>query len=90
MVSNSRHRLPSGYTQSEIIRLLHRKENQRLRFKDIQEKIGISKPVLSSHLKKLEKEKAIISVKEGRENFYMLSKNIYNEKIKSLSGNLPE
>jgi len=78
MVSKpKKHRLPTGYTQSEIVRLLHKKENQRLRSMDIQEKIGISKPVLYSHLKKLEKEGTIFSKKEGREMYYMLSKNMY-------------
>lgn len=77
MVSNSKHRLPTGHTQSEIVRLLHKKENRKLRFKDIQEKIGISKPVLSIHLKKLEKEGSIISIKEGREKYYMISENMY-------------
>lgn len=78
MVSNSKkHRLPTGYTLREIVRLLHRKENQRLRFKDILVKINVSKPVLSNHLKKLEKEGTIVSVKEGREKYYMLSKNMY-------------
>ena len=43
MVSKpKKHRLPTGYTQSEIVRLLHKKENQRLRFKDIKKKIKVS------------------------------------------------
>jgi len=70
-------RKPTGHTLSEIVRLLKKKDNQRLRFKDIQEKIGVSKPVLSKHLKKLEKEKTIVSVKEGREKYYMVSKNVF-------------
>lgn len=78
MVSNTeKHRLPTGHTQSEIVRLLHKKENQKIRSKDLQKKIGISKPVFSVHMKKLEREGTIISIKEGREKYYMLSKNMY-------------
>lgn len=70
-------RLPTGHTQSEIVRLLRKKENQKIRSKDLQMKIGISKPVLIDHMKKLESEGTVISIKEGREKYYMLSKNMY-------------
>ncbi len=94
MVSKKeRFRKPTGHTLSEIVRLLQKKENQRLRFKDILEKIGVSKPVLSNHLKKLEKEKTIVSIKEGREKYYMLSKNIFkipDRRMDILSSNYSE
>jgi Ca2+-binding EF-hand superfamily protein len=79
MVSKDKrkHRLPTGHTLSEIVRLLHKKENQKIRSKDLQMKIGISKPVFSVHMKKLEREGTIIWIKEGREKYYMLSKNMY-------------
>jgi len=72
-----KHRLPTGHTQSEIVRLLRKKENQKIRSKDLQMKIGISKPVLIDHMRKLEKEGTIVWTKEGREKYYMLSKNMY-------------
>jgi len=86
-------RKPTGHTISEIVKLLQKKDTQRLRFKDIQEKIGVSKPVLSNHLKKLEKEKTVVSIKEGREKYYMLSKNMFKileRHIDVLSSNYSE
>ncbi|MEX0862672.1 winged helix-turn-helix domain-containing protein [Nitrosopumilus sp.] len=92
MVSEN-NRKPTGHTQSEIVKLLQKKDIQRLRFKDIQEKIRVSKPVLSTHLKKLEKEKTIVSIKEGREKYYMLSKNVFkvlDRHVDVLSSNYSE
>lgn len=79
MVSKEKrkNRLPTGHTQSEIVKLLRKRENQKLRFKDILDKIGISKPVLSIHLKKLESEGSVVSIKQGREKYYMASENMY-------------
>ncbi len=79
MVSKEKrkHRLPTGYTRNEIVRLLRKKENQKIKSKDLQNKIGISKPVFIDHMKKLESEGAVISIKEGREKYYILSENIY-------------
>ncbi len=93
LVSNSKHRSHAGYTQSQIVRLLQKKENERLRFTDLQKSLSISKPVLSLHLDKLEKEGTLVSIKEGREKFYMLSKNAFkrlDRRIDILSSNYNE
>lgn len=59
-----------GFTQSEIVKLLRKEKN--MKFTDLRQRLQISKPVLSKHLSKLEKQKVIESQKKGREKHYML------------------
>lgn len=61
---------PRGKIPHQVIRLLLK--NKKMRFMELKEKIGVSKPSLSEHLAILLKEGSITVVKEGREKHYSL------------------
>ncbi len=67
-------RYPTNYIKDEIIRLLL---TGPLRFTDLRNKLGISKPSLSQHLSEFEKKGSVVSRKEGRQVFYMISEKAY-------------
>jgi len=62
-------RYPDGYIKEQIIKWLR---NGPLRFSDLKNSLRISKPVLSEHLKKLEKKEIIFFQRRGREVYYSL------------------
>jgi len=64
-------------TKHLIIDIL--RKNPNLRFTDIGEKVGISKPALSQHLKELQKDKTVNVKQVGREKFYYLTQHAFKK-----------
>lgn len=62
---------PRGKIQHQVIKLLLK--NKKMRFTELKEKIGVSKPSLSEHLTILLKENIITVAKKGRERHYSLT-----------------
>lgn len=62
--------------QDNIIKILQK--NKTNRFTELKNILGVSKPVLSYHLKILKSDKTIDFTKKGREKYYRLTKTASN------------
>lgn len=75
-------KIPRTRSPERIIDLLMKnthdmiKKNEKMTFSRIQQEIGLSRPVLSQHLRKLQEDEVIEFERHGREKHYRLAKKI--------------
>lgn len=72
-------------TRLKLLRLLMFNDDDKLKVIDLAEKIGISQPAITQHIKILKELKLIKSNKEQNRTFYYINKTRYKSYQKALN-----